>query len=156
MRVATVTIGLSAFLALAACARESVPLPAPTPDCRYGGRTAVAVRSYQQPVETRLSAAATLDSAAAVLRRHGFTVLPRGAGEPVVTGALEHPLEGRTQRVVVRVDERAPGQVAFCAMWDPGRTRPNEIVTGVAFDMPELRFPKRIYDEITAAARGAP
>ena len=156
MRVATVTIGLGAVLALAACAPRPVPLPAPTPDCRYGGEmTGVAATRYHHPVETGLSAAATLDSAAAVLRRRGFTVHPRAPGEPVVTDVLEHRAGGRTRRVIVRVDQARPGRVTFCALSDPHRTARNEIVTAVVFP-PGSFFEKELYDAITAAVRGAP
>ena len=145
MRIASMTICLGAALALAAGASVS----AAAQDCGPAGSG----RSLSRRVLTDLPAAATLDSAAAVLRRHGFTLKAREAGRAVATEPLEHRGEAGSQRVTVRVEEKEPGRVMFCATWNLRGSRP---LVDLVADAPDAAFPRRLYDEISDAVAADP
>jgi hypothetical protein len=117
---ATASILLAASLgALAtACASNARPIApvAPSRSCNFTGevRGSLTFWRFADTTAIRGTAGEALDTAAAVLRREGYTVARRAPGTTVVTWAA--PV-GLRWPLAVRVQGAGAQQVAFCALW---------------------------------------
>ncbi|HSU12718.1 hypothetical protein [Longimicrobium sp.] len=121
MTIRTTSILLAASLvalatACASAAGKAAYAPEPVRGCRYTGPVSghKLVSRFSDTTATAGTAKEALDTAAAVLRREGYTVAERAPGEAVVTQAAP---AGRARPLGVRVDAIGAQQIAFCALW---------------------------------------
>lgn len=121
IRTTTSLLLAASLVALAtACgssARQFTYAPEPVRGCRYTGPASgrQLISRFTDTTATVGTATEALDTAAAVLRREGYTVAERAPGAAVVTraypsGRVGYPLG-------VRVDAAGAQQIAFCALW---------------------------------------
>lgn len=121
IRATTSILLASSLIALTtACvssADEAVIVPRPVRGCTYAGPISgrMVVSRYADTVATPRTAQEALDTAAAVLRRDGYTVAERAPGAAVITrgGSPERP-----RPMGVRADAAGAQRIVLCALWN--------------------------------------
>lgn len=135
--------------ACASSAGDVALLPVPVRGCTYTGPLSgrMVVSRFTDTTATVGTAREALDTAAAVLRRQGYTVAERAPGAAV---AAHGAGPGQVRPLAMRVDAAGAQQIAFCALWGLRSAAPENREPEEPTD-PRAREARLVYEGIRQA-----